>query len=174
MAFDEDDLEILNETRDALYSGLDVTALVARGHHDRRRAHVGSAAPERPANRVVTQAQAAHEWQGSDKPVDQTAQTERAYRQQKALLALDRLEISERDQRTHICGGEYVLRRLRHLQPYRFCCFQQRVPHMGEVTDDETSFARAQAMQVLKHALAVVERAQRVDDQDDVERSGQS
>src|SRR2546425_10898835 len=44
---------------------------------------------------------------------------------------------------------------------------------MREIADDETSLARAQGVQMLEHGLAIVERAERIRHQDDVEGPGQ-
>jgi hypothetical protein len=44
---------------------------------------------------------------------------------------------------------------------------------MREVSDDEPRLAGAEVMQVLKHELAIVERAKRVDQRDVIERTRQ-
>ena len=44
---------------------------------------------------------------------------------------------------------------------------------MREVADHDAGLARAQIVQVREHRLAIVERAERVDHHDDVERAGQ-
>ena len=44
---------------------------------------------------------------------------------------------------------------------------------MREIADDELCLVRAEAMQILKHELAVVERTKRVDNYYVIERSRQ-
>ena len=44
---------------------------------------------------------------------------------------------------------------------------------MREMTDNEPRLARTETMQVIKHALAIVERAERVNNHDIIERAGQ-
>ena len=121
----------------------------------------------------MPQAQAADQRQGREKAIDQAARAEQPQRKQHALFVLDGFEVGERDQRAHVGGRKHVLRRLRHFQSDRLGAFQRRIPQMREIADDEPGLARAQAVQVLEHRLAVVERAEGVDHHDEVEWSGQ-
>ena len=129
--------------------------------------------PQRAAHRIVPQAELANERERREEAVDQAAEPEQADGKQQPGFALDRLEIGKRREQPHVGGRENILRRLRHFQPDRLGGFQGRIPQMREMADDEPRLARAQRVQRLEHALTVVERAERVDHHDDVERSRQ-
>ena len=60
---------------------------------------------------------------------------------------------------------------MRHPQPNRFGKFKYRIPEMRKVRDDKPRFASTQRMQDFERALTIVKRADRVDDQDHVERT---
>ncbi len=109
----------------------------------------------------MAQAQAADERQRRQEAVDQAAEPEQPHRREHARFVLDRVEVAER------------LRRLRHFHTDRLGQFQGRIPQVREVADHEARLARAQVVQVREHRLAIVERAERVDHHDDVERAGQ-
>ena len=162
-----------DEAGNAFYRRFDVAAFVARGNDDGGRTRLGRRLPQRTANRIMSQAQAADERQRRQEAVDQPAEPEQPHRQQHAPLVLDRFEVGERDQRAYVGGGEDVLRRLRHFQPDRLGQFQRRIPQVREIADDQPGLGHAQGVQALQHGLAVVERAERVDHHDDVERAGQ-
>ena len=121
----------------------------------------------------MRQAQAADERQRRQEAVDQPSQPQQPHRREHARFVLDRVEIAERRERAHVGGGQDVLRRLRHFQTDRLRQFQRRIPQVREVADHEAGLARAQIVQVREHGLAIVERAQRVDHHDDVERPRQ-
>ena len=173
MAFDEDDLEVFGESRKPPDRGLDVALLVSRRNDHRRRLDAVVQMPERATDRVVAKAQLSDEREGGDETVDQAAKPQHPERRQQPDLALDGLEFGQRRQRLDVGRGQHVLRRLGQPQSDPSGEFERRVPQMREVSDDQPGFARAQRMQVLEQLLAIVERAQRVPDQDEVEWSRQ-
>ena len=121
----------------------------------------------------MPQAQTIEARERRDKAIDEPAQSEQAQRQQQPALAFQRVEVGQRCKRAHVGCRKHVLRRLRHFQAGNLGAFEQRVPDMREIADDQAGFPGAQTVQILEHQLAVVERAERVHDHDEIERPRQ-
>ncbi len=171
VTFDKDDLYIVAELRQTLYGRLDVAPLIARRDHNRRRLQVIIGNTQRSADNIMTKRQLPDDGQNADKTIDQTSNPEQRYRHQQPPFRFDRINIGKHRKRGHIIGRKNILLRIWHAPAHCLREAQNRLPEMGEVSNDNARVAYAQRMQLGEKRLTIIERANRVLHQNEIERS---
>jgi len=173
-AFDEDDFDVVAELRSARDDRRDVVALVATRHDDARRQVLALAARPRSRHQIVPQAQFADEWQRRDHAVDQRADTEQPLGDQLSPFGAHRLEPRQLEQVGDVRRPQPVCQRFGHAQLEDFGQPQHRLPQIIVIGDDKARVGTAQRQQALERPLAIVEHADGIGDDDDVERTRQA
>jgi hypothetical protein len=171
VTFDEDDLEVIAESRESINCRSDVPRFVAARDHNGRRLLSESRLSSRPCNHVAPKREVPNAGQGSDEAVRERANAADVSREDLPALDADDLEVGQRHDPGEILAGEPVLLCLRHLLPDLSGCVQQGAPEPGVVRDHDASLTVAQGVQVEQGFLAVLERADRVGEEYDVERT---
>jgi hypothetical protein len=90
-------------------------------------------------------------------------------RRNQSFLRFDELEVSKLRERANVLGCEGVLGAIVTLPADAFREAQERIPEPRVVSDDQSGLADTEAMKPLQQRLAILEIAEGIDKQNDVE-----
>ena len=119
----------------------------------------------------MTQGEETEYRQNADKAVDQMPESEQRHWHQHSLLGFHRFKVRELGDGRDVRRRKSVLRRQRHALADQLREFEYRLPQMREVPDHNAGLTRAKRMKLLKKLLAIVQRSDRIKNQDIVERA---
>ena len=119
----------------------------------------------------MAQREFADQGQCPDIAIDCGSHTKQAGGHQLAPFGLDYIEIRQAQNVADIGGAEEVHFGLGHFQARRLPSAQHRFPQMTVIGDDDAGFLITQVVNLFQHRLTVIDKAQRIGQQDKIIRT---